>query len=143
MALSANVIRNYRADVAPEFVDVPVKASTHIYAGEACTDDSGNGVADTLTASESFLGFAEFEADNTSGAVGAINVKLRVKGTLKDVSVTGASGRTDYGVAVYMSDDNTFTLTSSTTFVQIGKVERWITSTYCDVYFEAAVRRSI
>ncbi len=72
-----------------------------------------------------------------------------MKGIIR-LPVTGSTAVTDNGVAVYASADDTFTLTSSTTFVQIGKVFQYVgatdssgDSTTCDVYFEATALRSI
>jgi hypothetical protein len=105
------------------FIDIPGKVSTTFYEGGAVTDDGGNGEADVLTASEGFIGFVE-RSVITNATTSDINVKIRTQGILKDVPVTGLTADTNYGVAVYMSDNGTFTLTSTTTFVQIGKVVR-------------------
>jgi len=143
MALSADKVRNYRADVDPMFADIPCKASTKVYAGEAVSDDGGNGVVDSLAVSETFLGFAEEQCDNSSGAAGALNVKVRQQGIICDLPITGVTGVTDLGVAVYADDDSSFTLTSSGSNVQIGKIVRYRTTGYADVFFQGAVARSV
>ena len=143
MALSADKVRSYRADVDPLFAEIPVKASTKIFMGEALSDDGGGGVADSLAVNESFLGFAEEQADNSSGAAGDINVKVRQQGVICDLAITGVTGVTDLGVAVYADDDSSFTLTSSGSNVQIGKIVKYRTTGYADVFFQGAIVRSV
>jgi hypothetical protein len=58
------------------------------------------------------------------------------------LSVTGVASADDVGQTVYASDDDTFTLTS-TSNSSIGKVARWISGTTCVVYFEAVPVRSL
>ena len=143
MALSADTPRNYDPAVPPMFIDIPGKVSVIFYEGGAVTDDGGNGEADVLTASESFIGFVE-KGVTTNATTSDINVRVRTQGVLKGVAVTGLTGDTGFGVAVYMSDNATFTLTSTTTNVQIGKVQAYSgTSGYGDVFFQGAVTRSV
>jgi hypothetical protein len=143
MALTADKVRNYDASIAPMFADIPGKVSTTFYEGGACTDDGGNGEADVLTASEAFLGFVERQVI-TNSTTSDINVRLRQQGILKDVAVAGLDADTDLGVAVYAINNDSFTLTSSTTHVQIGKVQGYKgVSGYGDVFFQAAIVRSI
>ena len=70
-----------------------------------------------------------------------MNVRVRQKGVVK-LSVTNVTADDDLGIAVYASDDNTFT-TASTGNTQIGKIVRWVSSSTAMVYFEAAGLRSI
>ena len=142
MALSKDTPRKYDPAVNPIFMDIPGKVSTTFYEGAAVTDDGGNGEADNLAASEGFLGFVE-KGVITNATTSDINVKIRTKGIIKNVPVTGLDADTDFGVAVYMSDNGTFTLTSSTTFVQIGKAVAYSGTNYGDVFFQGAVVRSI
>ena len=144
MALSKDPPRQYDPAVEPIFADVPGKVSTTIYEGAAVTDDGGGGECDgLLAASESFLGFVE-KGVVTNATTSDINVRIRQKGIVKNLPVTGLDADTDLGVAVYASDNGTFTLTSSSAFVQIGKVQGYKGVTgYGDVYFEAAAIRSI
>jgi hypothetical protein len=125
------------------FVDLPGKVSTTFYEGGAVTDEGGTGEVDVLTASEGFVGFVEKYA-LTTATTAAVRVKVRTQGIMKNVPVTGLDAHTDYGVAVYMSDNGTFTLTSTTTNVQVGKVLQWTgTSGYGDIFFQGAGVRSI
>lgn len=103
------------------YASLPVKAASTIYQGSAVSDSGGNGLAAALTAAENFCGFARHRADNSTGAAGDVWVDLIIGGFIENVSITGGNGNTDHGVAVYMSDDNTFTLTSSSNTL-VGKV---------------------
>lgn len=138
MALSADKPRQYDANVDPMFNDLPVQASTTVYAGGALSHDS-NGEVGPLAASETFIGFAEQQLANTTA--GAQSVRVRQKGVIR-LTVVGVGAADDIGSTVYGTDDNTFTLTASGG-VAIGKVIRHITSTTCEVYFEGAQVRSI
>lgn len=122
-----------------EFVDIPAVASDIIYEGAAVGDSSGT--ARPLVAGDAFLGFADRTVDNSAGAAGAVNVRCRQRGKIV-IPVVGAASTDDIGSTVYASDDDTFTLTASSN-TAIGKVDSWVTSTTCIVYFEALAVRSI
>ena len=141
MALSANTPRIYDSSIAPEYADLVVTASKTIYEGSAVSDDGAVGTVDCLTAGESFEGFAEQKVVSSSTA-GAYLIRVRTKGIVKNLPVTGVTGVTDFGIGVYATDDGTFTTTSSGAS-QIGKVVRYVTTGYADVYFEATSKRSI
>jgi hypothetical protein len=145
MALSKNTARSYDPAVEPMFADIPVEASDECFQGAAVTDSGGTGLCDgALVASEAFLGFVERYAKDLSAVDGTIRVKIRQQGIIKDLAVTGLDANTDFGVAVYASDNGTFTLTSSATFVQIGKVQHYKgVSGFGDVFFQGAAVRSI
>lgn len=143
MALSADTDRKYEAGVEPVFGDLPVAASTTVYAGSCCTYKTDGYVRPFEgTGSDTFAGFADAKIDNSSGSDGDEDVHLRQKGIVI-LDVTGVTGVGNVGDAVYASDDDTFTTTSSSAHEQIGKIVRWITGTTCAVYFEAAQLRSI
>ena len=122
-----------------DFNELPVVSSDIIFEGAAVGGSGGN--ARPLVAADPFQGFADRKADNSAGAAGDINVRVRQKG-FTQLSVAGVTGVSDEGSAVYASDDNTFTLTS-TANSPIGKVARFISGTTVLVYFEAAALRSI
>ena len=140
MALSANEPREYAADTSPSLEQLPCQASTTSYYGSALSADS-NGDVGPLLGSETFAGFAEQKADNSSGAAAAIKVKIRRRGRVK-LTVATVDDDNDLNATVYATDDDTFTL-SSASAATVGKVERWVTSTTCWVYFEALALRSI
>lgn len=115
--------------------DYPVIASDIIYEG-AAVGENGSGYARPLVAADPFLGFAVDKADNSVGAAGDKNVTVRTKGKVK-LAVAGATAITaNDRPAVYASDDNTFTLTSTSNSL-IGYVSRWISSGVCIVEFDA------
>ena len=134
-----DIQRTYGASEGPEFQEHGVKASTKIYEGVGVAIEKASGFATPLTgtaASEDFCGYAELQADNSNGANGDIRVKVRQRGLLKRVSVTGVVAGTDHGVTVYMSDDNTFTLTAGTN-TPVGRYERFVANGIADVRFFA------
>jgi hypothetical protein len=142
-ALTKDTPRNYDPAVPPMFADLPGKVSTTFYEGGVATDDGGAGEVDMLALSEGFMGFVE-RGVTTTATTAEVRVKIRQQGIIKDLAVTGLDAHTDYGVAVYATTSGDFTLTSSTTHVQIGKVQHYKgVSGYGDVFFQAAVVRSV
>lgn len=113
------------------FNEHPVVGTDIIYEG-AAVGLSGS-FARPLVAGDRFLGFAEARADNATGAAGDVRVKVRPKG-LVVLPVTGVDGSDDLGKAVYASDDDTFTLTSTSNTL-IGRVYRHVSGTTCVVDF--------
>lgn len=140
--LTADKVRTYQPTPDPDFIEVSVKASTTLYKGQALEDDSGNGVADALTGGGTFIGFAEAKCDNSAGAAGDKRVRVRTRGIVRDLAVTGISAVTDFGITVYATADNTFT-TNGSGASSIGKVVRYVASGYADVEFEGATARSL
>ena len=132
---------NPRAFETGDFNDLPVIANDIIYEGAAVGESSATGTFRPLVAVDNFAGFAVRKVDNTGGAASALNVKVMQKGRAT-LDVTGVTAVTDEGSTVYASDDNTFTL-SSTSNSSIGKIIRWISGTRCVVAFEAVSARSI
>ena len=111
---------------------LPVVTLDIIYEGSAVGDD-GSGYARPLTAGDPFRGFCLAKADNSAGAAGAINVRVRKRGMVQ-LSVSGAV-ITDVGQPVYASDDDTFTFTpTSNSF--IGFVARYVSSGVVMVEFD-------
>ncbi len=131
MALSANTPRDYQVADKEGY---PVRASSRIYEGSAVGEDAA-GYARALVALDKFLGFAEFEANNSSGAAGDKTVTVKKKGNVR-LAVVGSAITSNDRPAVYASDDGTFTLTS-TGNTKIGYVSRWISGTDCVVEFDA------
>ena len=132
------------SDIAREYPqgdreDYPVIASDIIYEGSA-VGENGSGYARPLVAADPFLGFAVSKADNSAGAAGDKDVTVRVKGSVK-VAVVGATAITaNDRPLVYASDDDTFTLTS-TSNTEIGVLRRWISGTTCVVDFDATMTK--
>ena len=129
-----------RAFGVGEFNELPVIASDIIYEG-AAVGDNGSGLARPLVAADPFLGFAKERCDNSAGVASARNVKVFERGKI-ELNVTGVASAADVGEAVYASDDDTFTLTSSGNSA-IGKVAKWVSGTRCVVFFEGVQVRSL
>lgn len=129
--LAADAPRTY---LMGDFLDFPVIADDIIWGGAAVGDD-GNGYARPLVAGDAFRGFADYRADNTNGVAGAINVRTRIKGTIK-LSIA-ALAITDVGKDVFASDDATFTLTQGSN-THIGHVVKWLETGVGLVEFQAA-----
>jgi len=126
-----------RALMLGDIEDYPVVAGDIIYQGAAVGED-GAGYSRPLVAADPFQGFAEEKADNSAGGAGAVDVSVRRRGRIQ-LAVVGATAVTaNDGVAVYASDDDTFTLIS-TSNSKIGYVSRWVSSGVAIVEFDALV----
>ena len=135
--LAANKIRTFRGDST--YRDLPAVASDILYQGSAAGDSSGT--VRPLNAGDAFLGFVDAKSDNSAGSASAINVRLRQNGEVL-LAITSVASTDDIGATVYASDDDTFTL-ASTSNSSIGKITEWVSSTSAWVYFEAAALRSL
>lgn len=135
MALSANEPRNF--SVVGRENALPVQASSTIYAGSACTIDTGGEVGPLATGEVGFVGFAIAKADNSGGSAGDINARIMTSGEI-ELTVTGLDDNNDIGDIVYATDDNTFTLTASGASA-IGKVSQIVnlTDNVCRVAFKS------
>lgn len=114
MALSAATQRTITQKDASAYHTVPVKASSVIYKGGAVSLTSA-GVANALVAAEAFAGFADQNATGGT-ANGDVYVRVCTRGIMSGLSITGATGYINLVAPnndVFMSDDNTFTLTIS------------------------------
>lgn len=110
-------------------------SSTAIYEGAfvGAVKADGTAAAGAMAIStHSFAGIAVRGCDSGD------NVRLRTRGKVV-MPVTGASAAS-VGAIVYMSDDNTLTLTASTN-VPVGYVSRHISGTTCLVEFSATAER--
>ena len=130
--LAADSLRAYQVG---DREDYPVIASDIIFQG-AAVGENASGYARPLVAADPFLGIAVEKVDNSSGSAGDLNVSVRTRGRVI-IDVVGASAITaNDRPPVYASDDDTFTLTS-TSNSKIGYVQRWISGTSCVVEFDA------
>lgn len=146
--LTAAQPRAYEPQEDPMLDDIPTASGTNgtIYEGAAVALGGTNaanmvGLVSGSGSNDTFAGFCYRNVDNTGNGSAILNVKIRTKGVVL-LSVATANGQSNVGSTVYASDGNTFSL-SSTGGCSIGKVHRWITSTYCMVYFEGASARSL
>ena len=131
--LTKNTPRVYEVSTWSEY---PVIASDIIFEGAAVGENTA-GYSRPLEAGDVFQGFAKEKADNSTGAAGAINVTVRTKGKIQ-ANITGVAITANDRPAVYMSDDDTFTLTATSNSL-IGYVSRWVSSGVVIVEFDAAL----
>lgn len=128
--LAANSPRGFEIG---EHNDCPVVQSDIIYEG-AAVGDNGSGYARPLAAGDPFLGFADRKVDNSTGASGAVYVTVRHRGRIQLPITSFDIG--DVGKPVYASDDDTFTLTQSTSS-HIGRAVRFVATGTVIVEFDA------
>ena len=135
--LAADTARKYSLGEIEEY---PVIASDIIYEG-AVVGENASGYSRPLVAADVFQGFAEAQVDNSAGAAGDLNVRVKTRGRV-EIAVVGADAVTaNDRPAVYASDDDTFTLTATSNSL-IGYVSRWISGTTCIVEFDAGLVRA-
>ena len=128
--LSTDKYRAYEQGIVNAF---GVIAADIIYEGAAVGVVNSTGYARPLQAGDIFVGFAEQQVDNSTGAAAAKNVNVRKQGSV--VLTLAAVTITDIGQPVYATDDDTFTLTP-VGGVFVGFVERYISSTSAVVAFD-------
>lgn len=116
-----------------KFHEFPMVAADIIYGGAAIGLDAATGYARPLVAGDPFLGFADYRADNATGAAGDVFVRVRKYGQIQ-LPIAGLA-MTSVGKEVYAADDNTFTLTAGTN-TRIGFVSSFIEAGIGIVEFE-------
>jgi len=125
MAVTANqVIKVQEGDRR----SYPVEESTRIYQGTLVYVNAAGYACDvTATGVNAFVGIAVAEADNTSGADGAIEVEVYTEG---DFELTGTfNSITDVGMPAYGDDNYAVVVALGATSVRIGRVVRFISTT--------------
>ena len=131
---TSDIGRAYEAGVEPIFNDFALESGVTIYEGAAVAiDDTANTVG-AFAVADTFAGFAISKAVHGTQT----HVKVRSRGIVKLTT----DGTPDVGDAVYASDDQTFSQTS-TSNKQIGIVHRVVSGTSVMVYFEAESLRSV
>ncbi len=131
--LAADLLRDYSLGDLDEY---PAIASDIIYEG-AAVGENGSGYSRPLVAADPFQGFALEQCDNSTGSAGDKRVKVRTKGCIT-LPISALAITANDRPAVYASDDNTFTLTSSGNSL-IGYVRRWVSTGIAVVEFDAAL----
>ncbi len=131
---TSDIKRDFDASVDPCFEEWGVVASDIIYEGSA-VGIQATGYAAPAAVAAMFAGFAAVQSDNSAGAANAKTVKVRTQGKVK-IPVVGVSAITDRGAPIYLGDDDTFSLTSTSKKL-IGKLVRHISSTTALVFFSA------
>ncbi len=141
--LTANKTRDYSENIPPRYESHPVVATDIIYSGAAVGLDS-NGRAKPLAGTDDqFAGFTEQKIDNSTGAAGALEIRVRQQGEILLIVAT-VDNINDVAELVYMSDDDTATLVSTSNKL-IGKVARVVDAStgLCWVAFQADAVRSV
>lgn len=95
--------------VSQDIQSYPVVAAVKIYEG-AYVGRNPAGYVQPLQAGDEFVGIAYELADNTSGAAGAISVRVHTQG---DYPLTYAGARTDVGKPVFATNDNDLSLSGN------------------------------
>lgn len=119
--------RNTELKVDLGLKSYPVKASTKIYKGTlVAIDSAGYAIPAADAASNRVVGVADAQADNSSGANGDINLKVRT-GVAKFTasSITQAM----VGQIMYVVDDQTFDEALGTNGVKAGRLLEFISAT--------------
>jgi hypothetical protein len=125
MAVTANQIIKHQDGDKRSY---PVEESTRIYQGTLVYVNAAGYACDvTATGVNAFVGIAVAEADNTSGADGAIEVEVYTEG---DFELTGTGfAQTDVGMPIYGDDNYATVVALGATSVRIGTVTRYVSST--------------
>lgn len=134
--LAADKPRGYHLGDLEEY---PVIAADIIYEGAAVGEDA-NGYARPLQAGDVFLGFCLEHVDNSAGSAGDKRVRVRQRGRI-GLPISGLVITANDRPAVYASDDDTFTLTSTSNSL-IGYVSRFESAGNAVVEFDAGLVRA-
>jgi len=113
------VDRNTAAKDIIRAIAYPVKGSTVIYDGALVMVVAGYAKPAADASGGKVVGVADFRADNSSGADGAIKVRVR-RGVfhLDNADCTQA----DVGSRIFVSDDHTITHTDPTNHTKAGEL---------------------
>ena len=110
-------------------LDYPVAASTKIYAGSlVCVNADGFAVTAADTSGYVFVGVALEQVDNSAGANGAKNVRIRREGVFEfdAASITQAM----VGDPMYAVDDHTFDdAAGPTNDIKVGLLVKYASAT--------------
>lgn len=137
--LAKDKLRLFFYSGTPVREEYPVIATDVIYRN-AAVGENASGYSRPLVAGDIFQGFAVAKADNSAGAAGDVRVTVEQKGFV-ELDISGAAVTTNDRVAVYASDDDTFTLTPTSNSL-IGYVSRWVSTGKAVVEFDAALVRA-
>ncbi len=119
--------------VTGEFNSIGAIADDIVFEG-AMVGENASGYGRPLVAGDLFLGHSLLNVDNTDGAAGAKEIRLRTGRYRGKVTLTGVL-ITDVGKEVYASDDDTYTLSSAGN-TRVGVVIRYDSSNKAIVEFQ-------
>ena len=115
----------YREGLELEF---PVKVATRIYGGSmVAVDSTGYAVPAGNTVGHKLVGIALEQADNRTGADGAIYIRVRTAGVFE----FGASSisQAKVGEEMYVVDDQTFDDVDPGQGIKCGKLTKYVSTT--------------
>ena len=132
MALSADVIYESASD---QIQSVPAVNGDVLYAGALIAIDSAGYAAPWADPTNyNFIGVCMKQVTGDTSASPVPEANVNTSGMiLKKATIGNASSQTDVGILCYATDDNTFTLSSTSNVNAIGRVSRWYSSTTCDI----------
>lgn len=138
MALSANATYVTKSG---DLINVPVKTGATIYNGALLMDSSGATPYDG-TIGAILLGwhFGDVNDDASTSPTKTAKIARGGFGVLS-LTVAGLGGTiADVGLAVYATDDGTYTITNGTTHtVRVGTISRFVSATVADVQMVADI----
>lgn len=135
MALTGNISRAFGVAPAPIFARIPCAdgSTTAITFYKGAALSMASGYAQRLAGANTvFLGFCEENFVHT-GAAGTKSVTVRLCGTVQ-LAIAGTLAVTDFGAAMYATDDNTFKKTS-TSALKIGNLVQFVSTDQGIVHF--------
>lgn len=122
--------------VTGDMGSVPILADDIVYEG-AMVGDNGAGYGRPLVAGDKFLGHSIVQVDNTGGAAGDKNIRVRTGKYRMVCALVGLI--TDVGQPVYASDDATLSLIAGITTTKnsyVGKITRYESATKMEIEFD-------
>ena len=119
-------------EVKGDLNSIPIIAADIVYEG-AMVGENGAGYGRPLVAGDKFRGHCIEKVDNSSGAAGAKNIKLRSGHYRLEVALVGLI--TDVGQPVYASDDAVYTFAAGAGNSYVGVISRYVSATKMEVEF--------
>ncbi|AEB09341.1 DUF2190 family protein [Desulfobacca acetoxidans] len=109
-------------------LEYPVKAATKIYAGSmVAVDSTGYAIPAANAAGHQLVGVALEQVDNSLGASGARQVRVRTAGVF-DFTATSIS-QANVGAEMYVVDDQTFDEVNPGQGIRCGKLVKYVSAT--------------
>jgi hypothetical protein len=109
-------------------LEYPVKAATRIYAGSmVAVDSTGYALPAANTTGYKFVGVALEQVDNSSGANGAVLIRIRTTGVF-GFGATSIS-QANVGADMYVVDDQTFDDVDPGQGIKCGKLAKYVSAT--------------
>lgn len=124
-ACSADRNTTYREGMELAF---PVKAATRIFAGSmVAVDSTGYAVPAASVVGHKLMGIALEQADNSTGANGAVFIRVRTAGVFEFGAVS--ISQANVGADMYVVDDQTFDDVDPGQGIKCGKLAKFVSTT--------------